>query len=184
MLALWIQKQNNQIMFNNKETLAIAKCITHNETHICGFFCDYRWLSNFYPCPIVMEGIEYASVEHAYQAMKWLPEFLDASKLNAMTPNKVKDAWKTVPKHQLVPEHTWLEIRTFKMWNCLIQKYTTPVNHKLKTKLLATGTKHLEETNYWGDTFWGTDQKHKGSNILGILTMALRKQLLSPKTTF
>ena len=32
----------------------------------------YRFLSNFYPCDIVYEGIQYPSTEHAYQAAKTL----------------------------------------------------------------------------------------------------------------
>lgn len=131
-----------------------------------------------------MNGFEYQSTEHSYQSMKWLPEFRDPDKLNRMTCNQVKDAWKTAPKHQLVPEKTWLEVRTFHMWNSLVQKYTSPSNLELKTKLIATDGKYLEETNYWDDTFWGTNQKHNGLNMLGILTMALRKQILSPKTAF
>ena len=31
---------------------------------------EYSWLSNFAPCKIILDGIEYASVEHAYISTK------------------------------------------------------------------------------------------------------------------
>jgi predicted NAD-dependent protein-ADP-ribosyltransferase YbiA (DUF1768 family) len=34
------------------------------------FKYEWEFLSNFYPCEIVWEGITYASTEHAYQAAK------------------------------------------------------------------------------------------------------------------
>ena len=36
------------------------------------FTGEYRWLSNFYPYKITMDGEEYASVEHAFVAAKTL----------------------------------------------------------------------------------------------------------------
>ena len=35
-----------------------------------GFSGEYEFLSNFYPCRIVYNGITYPSVEHAYQDRK------------------------------------------------------------------------------------------------------------------
>lgn len=31
---------------------------------------DYRWLSNFSPCNVTIDGLTYPSVEHAYQSQK------------------------------------------------------------------------------------------------------------------
>ena len=37
---------------------------------------DYRWLSNFTPCKIELDGFIYPSVEHAYMSAKQLREGL------------------------------------------------------------------------------------------------------------
>ena len=37
---------------------------------ITSFSGSFRFLSNFYPCKVVYEGIEYPSSEHAYVAAK------------------------------------------------------------------------------------------------------------------
>ena len=36
------------------------------------FWNNYKFLSNFYPCRVIMDGLEYNSTEHAYQAAKTL----------------------------------------------------------------------------------------------------------------
>ena len=36
------------------------------------FAGEYRFLSNFYPCSVELDGETYPSVEHAYQAAKTL----------------------------------------------------------------------------------------------------------------
>ena len=36
------------------------------------FFNEYRFLSNFYPCIVLLDGVEYPSIENAYQAAKTL----------------------------------------------------------------------------------------------------------------
>jgi len=46
----------------------------HNEGNICGFFGPYKWLSNFYKCPVLYQGIIYPSSENAYQAAKIVPD--------------------------------------------------------------------------------------------------------------
>jgi len=39
---------------------------------ILGFKGAYRWLSNFWPAPVMLDGMRYSDVEHAYQAAKTL----------------------------------------------------------------------------------------------------------------
>ncbi len=46
---------------------------------ITGFIGDHRFLSNFYPGKMCISEEEYASVEHAYQAMKTTSQALKAS---------------------------------------------------------------------------------------------------------
>ena len=133
-----------------------------------GFFEDYRFLSNFYPSEIVYEGITYPSVEHAYQAAKVLD-------------NKIRKIIAKLPKAgnakriggALKIRNGWFDI-SFKIMKDLIKlKFQIP---SLKDKLLSTGTQYLEETNTWGDDFWGVCE-NKGENHLGRIIMEVREEI-------
>jgi predicted NAD-dependent protein-ADP-ribosyltransferase YbiA (DUF1768 family) len=45
-----------------------------------------------------------------------------------------------------------------------------------RSKLIATGTNYLEETNYWHDDYWGV-YNGKGENHLGRLLMVVRDEI-------
>ena len=64
----------------------------------------------------------------------------------------------------------------------LVLKFTAKFrqNRELADKLIATGDRLLEETNWWGDKIWGTYQG-VGENKLGILLMDVRAQLLKER---
>lgn len=145
----------------------------HDLDNIKGFFGPYRWLSNFWICP---KGVEfdrniYQSVENAYQAAKVLPEcradFLDVS------PSVAKKLWERYPLVDKNAEE-WSARRTAVMAGLVFSKFFRDV--ELRSKLLDTGTMYLEETNSWGDAFWGVAVKgttnkywsnRKSKNMLG-----------------
>lgn len=130
----------------------------------------YRWLSNFTPCSINLDGINYRSVEHAYMSaksndLKWKYFCRDT-----YNPVEVKKASRKI---KLV--YDWDKVKIDIMEKCIDQKFN---QEPFLTKLLATGDQHIQEGNYWGDKFWGVDLKTgKGKNILGILIMGKRESL-------
>lgn len=131
---------------------------------ILGFKGKYRWLSNFVDCPIMYEGVLYPSTENAYQAAKTLD--LEARKqFETLTAFDAKKAGKTVP---IRPD--WEAYKLLVMFKALRQKFT---QEPFRTKLLNTGDAYIEETNYWGDTFWGVCNG-VGENYLGKIIMELR----------
>lgn len=145
-----------------------------NDEEICGFFAEYRFLSNFYEAPVVFEGIEYSSSEVAYQAQK-LDESARAefSKFNAKDSKK---KWKEYPLKYDPKE--WDKIKGSIMAQIVEAKFDQ--NPQLKQKLLNTGTKYLEETNFWGDVFYGVCEG-KGHNVLGNILMNLRTKFKENK---
>jgi ribA/ribD-fused uncharacterized protein len=136
---------------------------------------EYRWLSNFAPCKIKLDNLEYQSVEHAYMSAKnediaW-KEFCQKT----TKPGEVKQASKKIT---LVSN--WNEIKIKIMSLCIDQKYN---QEPYKTLLLNTNNEYIQEGNYWKDTFWGVDLKtNSGQNILGNLIMEKRKELQKIKT--
>lgn len=136
---------------------------------IDSFQGGYRFLSNFYPCEITHDGIEYPSTEHAFQAAKTLDfrkRFL-ISKLR--TPAEAKRRGRLV---DLRPD--WDACRVQVMWELCSQKFAR--HPGLRRELLATGSALLVEGNTWGDTFWGVC-RGQGENHLGKILMHVRSQL-------
>lgn len=125
---------------------------------ILGFFKEYRFLSNFHPSTVTLDGIEYKSVEHAYQAAKTF----DAAKREQIRLSVNMSQAKMLG--QLVDlRPDWEEVKLEIMESLVREKFT---RHKsLKQQLLATGDVYLEETNNWGDRFYGV-VNGKGLNHL------------------
>src|SRR5581483_1577953 len=111
---------------------------------ILRFTGEYRWLSNFYPATVEYEGLEYSSVEHAYQAAKTIDP---AERRRIRESQKPGDA-KRMGKQVKVRED-WEKIKFDVMTELVREKFT---RHKdLQEKLLATGDVQLVEGNHWSD---------------------------------
>lgn len=135
---------------------------------IYGFFDGARFLSNFTPVNIFYGGIHYPSTEHAYQASK-CAEALDKLVIASMpTPGKAKRAGRDIKIRD-----DWDEIKLQVMEDLQRLKYQDP---ELRERLLETDTLYIEETNTWGDTFWGVC-KGVGQNHLGKILMKIRDEL-------
>lgn len=131
------------------------------------FFGKYRFLSNFWPCNVIYDGVEYPSTEHAYQAAKTLDKDVrekiriaktaDAKKLGQTV--KIRDDWE--------------QVKVLIMWSLIDQKFN---DEELSRKLAETGSDMLIEGNTWGDRYWGVCNG-EGQNILGQLLMIKRNLL-------
>lgn len=146
-----------------------ANSITvHTDEEIKGFFGEYRWLSNYYSCKVFYKGREFTSSEAAYQSAKQTdPEIV--SFFQTLTGKESKEA----SRHYSIPPD-WDDIKTAIMYEILYDKFTR--NSELKEKLIATGDRYLEETNWWGDEYWGVC-KGKGENVLGKILMKIRSMI-------
>ena len=134
---------------------------------------EFRFLSNFWQCSVLYEGIHFPSSENAFQAAKTLN--MDARKLFSL-----KEVTPSMSKHLgrvITLRPNWDTIRLTVMDEVLAAKFT---DQELRDKLIATGEAELIEGNNWGDTFWGVCNG-KGSNFLGKSLMNLRKKLTTPK---
>ena len=117
---------------------------------ISSFTGPYAFLSNFALCNIELDGEEYDSVEHAYQAAKTLDENERWIVRSAIWPRDAKRAGRRVT---LRPD--WEQIKVEVMWSLVWQKF-----------------------NHWGDTTWGVCNGH-GLNLLGNILMQVRAHLLT-----
>jgi ribA/ribD-fused uncharacterized protein len=152
-------------------------------TDITSFQGEHRWLSNFYPCQVELDGEEYPSVEHAFQAAKAPADIfyttVENDRIvkknvremvrNAQTPGEAKRMGKKIPLRS-----DWEQEKVGVMTSLLKQKFS---QEPLRSKLIATGDCLLVEGNYWNDTYWGICNG-KGTNILGKLLMLIRTELI------
>lgn len=142
---------------------------------IRGFQGEFRWLSNFFKCPVVYDGVTYPSAEHAYQAAKTLDPGWRWKIRSAITPGRAKRLGRD-PQLPLRPG--WEERKTVVMRKVLQVKFQ---DRMLRAALLSTGDREIIEENTWGDRFWGTDLKGEGLNHLDRLLMELRAELRSER---
>lgn len=148
------------------------------EGAITSFRGPYRWLSNFWLCPIALsDRLVYPSAEHAYQLMKVrsVDERRSILAMN-LTPGQVKRHVHSQPIG--MGTEAWDELRVSVMYGIVLQKFTQ--NEDLMQKLLATGNMGLLEGNTWGDTFWGfcngVGQNHLGKILMKVRTLLREEQ--------
>ena len=112
---------------------------------IRGFTGPYRFLSNFWPCEVHMDGKAYRSLEHAYQAAKTLDEderaWIRASSYAGIAKRKGR---------RVTIREDWDRIKRRIMFKLVKDKFTR--DESLKAKLLETGNALLVEDNTWGNT--------------------------------
>jgi len=142
---------------------------------IKAFVDKYRFLSNFFPSPIIWNGQRWETAEHLYQAMKTVNKNDRELIRLASTPGKTKKLGQQVELRS-----DWENAKHRTMKEILELKFKQ--NPELAQKLINTKGMILEEGNFWHDNYWGICRckrcKHKTrQNHLGLLLMELRKEI-------
>lgn len=139
---------------------------------ISSFIGSFRFLSNFYPAIIYLDGVGYPTVEHAYQAAKTEVHAEREKVRLAQTAGKAKSLGRRVTMSPLfdVPE-----VKLKVMLNLIRQKFG-PEHPELRRALLATHPAELVESNDWDDFYWGVCHG-VGENHLGLILMKVREEI-------
>jgi len=135
---------------------------------IDSFTGSYRWLSNFEPSVVTLDGQKYPTVEHAYQAAKTFDTEKRLVIANLPFPGDAKKAG-----NKLDIRSDWENVKLEIMEMLVREKFHF---EPLRSKLLSTGTAQLIEGNWWQDVFWGVC-KGQGKNHLGLILMRVRSSL-------
>ena len=145
-----------------------------SENVIKEFKGENRFLSNFYPCDFVYEGLTYHTAEAAFQAQKCSTEEDKIKYTEVTNPVAAKRMGKKEPN---LPAN-WNEIRYDIMKKILTAKFAVP---EMKEKLLSTGDATLVEGNKHHDNYWGQcicerclAKNVAGQNRLGKILMEIR----------
>ncbi len=172
--------------------------------HFYGEKGPFAGFSNFYPSPIVIDGYRWPTVEHYFQAQKFIspqgttsPRSIEYAALIASqnTPGKAKilAGQKTAGGYQwrqelnkIINSYTdvkirpdWESVKDNVMRKAVFNKFLQ--NPNLWALLNSTGDRYLAEhttrDSYWGDGGTGT-----GKNRLGQILMETRTLLRKQKT--
>lgn len=138
-------------------------------TAITSFHGPYRFLSNFYPAPVMLDGFVYPTVEHAFQAAKTTDPAMRWHFLRAQTPGDAKRLGR-----QITLRNDWESIKLQIMMDLVWLKFQEP---SLAARLVETAGRDLVEGNHWNDTFWGVCNG-VGTNWLGLILMTVRDTII------
>lgn len=137
------------------------------------FTGQWACLSNFHLGTITLDGIDYPSGEHAFQAQKANCMLSDRKAefrkkvAEAPSPSKAKCAGRSVK----IDVERWDALKDDYMRKVVYQKFLQDPD--ACATLLSTGAAMLVEGNTWGDTYWGRCEG-KGLNKLGAILMEVR----------
>lgn len=158
------------------------------------------FLSNFSYAAVVYNGLDFTSVERAYQRAKF--KLTDLNRIPASVAAEIKGHVKhrgfnvdifdinllfqggiagssevkkaaDIMREAGLERDDWQAIRLKTMIVLLIQKFNKPDYRDL---LLGTKDKYLVEGNNWDDVYWGFSG-NRGENMLGAALMVLRERL-------
>ena len=128
-------------------------------------------LASFSRHSFVLEEVEWPSVEHYYQAMKFEdPELREAIR----AAGHPMDAQKLAKKNKRRVRPDWNKVKeTFMTRGVYIQCRTHP---EVANALLRTGEKELIENSQY-DYYWGCGRDGRGGNAFGRILMEVRERL-------
>lgn len=133
---------------------------------------EHLFLSNFY------RETGGKTLEHRFQAEKFthLPD-IQAEIMEAPTPSAAK---RKAHSYKTFVRSDWKQVSVGVMVKLLREKFE--YDSHLADQLMFTKEHYLEEGNHWGDQFYGTVDG-VGSNVLGLLLMLVRAELLLAEMT-
>lgn len=135
-------------------------------------FVESRWhyLSPFSAHEVEIDGVTYKTAEHAYQALRMLPEFRTDIQ-NAKSP---LDAWRIAQEykkeHKVDPNHNKDHLME-RIFRAKLEQH-----EDIRDILEESGDRDLVKV-YDTDYYWGTGADGTGQNLMGKLWMKLRDEI-------
>ncbi len=128
----------------------------------------YGVFSNFSAHPFELDGLEWPTSEHYFQAQKYAGTPYFERVRQAKTPGEAARLGRS-RDYPIRPD--WEEVKDDIMRKAVTRKFET--YPELKEILLSTGNRHLIE-NTSDDYYWGCGTRGTGQNKLGQILMEVR----------
>ena len=133
----------------------------------------YYEFTNFSQYPIQLDGKQWPTTEHYFQAQKFIGTPYEEAIRKQSTARGAFDMSRN-PSVSHWRRGDWDRVKDDVMLKCLRAKFT---QHKdLREKLLDTGERNLIEHTS-NDSYWGDGGDGSGQNKLGKLLMRIRKEI-------
>lgn len=134
----------------------------------------YGCFSNFSPHPIHLQGKHWSTVEHYYQAQKFVGT-ADAAVIPeihaALTPEQAAALGRDRTRQV---RSDWEQVKTQVMREAVLKKFLTHLD--IQAILVSTGDRLIVE-NSPTDCYWGCGQDKTGQNHLGKILMSVRQEI-------
>lgn len=130
---------------------------------------EVDWMRNDYLSPITVGGIEYPSVEHAYQASKFRDRDI---KKDISVADTVREARQIGKSFSDDLREDWDDVKYDIMENLVRKKFQDDV---LAERLAKTGNMDIIMEGY--DEYWGTGRYGAGRNKLGDIFKTVRTEV-------
>jgi hypothetical protein len=134
----------------------------------------YGCFSNFSPHGIHLLGQDWMTVEHYYQAQKFVgteDEALIPAIACAQTPMEAATLGRDRTRH-IRPD--WEQVKTQIMREAVLTKFLTHL--EIQSILLSTGDRPIVEDSPT-DYYWGCGVEKTGQNHLGKILMSVRQEI-------
>jgi ribA/ribD-fused uncharacterized protein len=135
---------------------------------------EHGWLSNFSEHGFTLDGVRWPSVEHFYQAQKYVGT--EAAE-RIRQADSAPIARKIGQDRSLHPRADWDSVKEEVMRRAIWAKFEQ--NRQLRELLLATGDEELVHESR-SDRFWGRNRDGAGENRLGAILIEVRQSLREP----
>jgi ribA/ribD-fused uncharacterized protein len=134
----------------------------------------YGCFSNFSPHSIKINGVYWRTVEHYYQAQKFVgtPDAVIIPVIHTVeTPEEAAALGRCCTRKMRLD---WEQVKTKVMREAVLKKFLSHAD--IREVLLTTGDQLLVE-NSPKDYFWGCGADHTGQNYLGKILMSVREEI-------
>lgn len=138
------------------------------------YFSGFDVLDNFSAHSVIVDGIRYPTVEHAYQAVKCLDKDGWEAIKNATSPTNAKYLSNTI--YAKYKDPNWDKIKLGAMERLLNLKFDQ--HEEIQDALAGTGSEDIQENSPY-DSFWGSGADGLGANHMGKIWMKIRDEKLS-----
>ena len=135
---------------------------------------DYGCFSNFSPHPINLQGTYWSTVEHYYQAQKFVgtPDAVVIPVIHAAPTPEQAAALGRDRTRCVRPD--WEQVKIQVMHEAVLIKFLTHID--IQTILISTGDRLIVE-NSPTDCYWGCGGDKTGQNHLGKILMNVRQEI-------
>lgn len=133
---------------------------------------EFGFLSNFAPYPVKIDGVEWPTSEHYYQASKFINDLTWMEAIRLVY--RPYDAWRMGRSSEHLRRNDWDDVKDDVMLRAVRAKFAQ--NLDVRSALLATAdailVEHSSKDSYWGDGGDGS-----GQNRLGQILMQVRLEI-------